>query len=86
MSLQSRLSTNDKGDNEIIPGAVHKSLGIYLTAKKTPKNPARRPSMKAVRPVILSNGVPSLQMRSVVSHSTSGIEKEAKKERTEEGK
>ena len=28
--------------------------------------------MKAVRPVIASNGVPYLQMRSVGSHSTSG--------------
>jgi hypothetical protein len=38
--------------------------------------------MKAVRPVITSNGVPYLQMRSVGSHSTSGREKEGKKEWT----
>ena len=25
---------NDKGDNEIIPGAVHRSPGIYLTVKE----------------------------------------------------
>ena len=33
VSRQSRLSGNDKGDNEIIPGAVHRSPGIYLTAE-----------------------------------------------------
>ena len=38
--------------------------------------------MKAVRPVIAANGVPYLQMRSIGSHSTSGREKEGKKERT----
>ena len=38
--------------------------------------------MKAVRPVIVSNGVPSLQMNSVGSHSTPGMEKEGKKEMT----
>ena len=34
--------------------------------------------MKAVRPVIASNEVPYLQMRSVVSHSTPGREKKGK--------
>ena len=29
----SRLSTNEEGDNEMIPGTVHRSPGIYLTAK-----------------------------------------------------
>ena len=43
--------------------------------------------MKAVWPVIASNGVPFLQMRSVGSQSTSEREKEGIKERTgEEGK
>jgi hypothetical protein len=37
--------------------------------------------MKAVRTVFASNGVPYLQMRSVVSHNTSGREKEGKKKR-----
>jgi hypothetical protein len=37
--------------------------------------------MKAVQPVIASNGVPSIQMRLVVSHSTSGREKEGIQER-----
>ena len=30
--------TNDKGDNEIIPGAVYRSPGIYLQPRKTPEN------------------------------------------------
>ena len=38
MSRQSRLSTNDKGDNEMISGVVHKFSGIYLTAEETPEN------------------------------------------------
>ena len=29
----SRLSAIDTGDNEMIPGAVHRSPGIYLTAE-----------------------------------------------------
>ena len=39
----------------------------------------------AVRPVIASNGVPFLQMRSVGSHSRSGREKEGNKERARVG-
>ena len=34
--------------------------------------------MKAVRPFIVSNGVPYLQMRSIGSHSTSKREKKGK--------
>ena len=30
---------NDMGDNEIIPGAVHRSPGIYLTAEGNPGKP-----------------------------------------------
>ena len=37
--------------------------------------------MKALRPVIASNGVPYFQMRSVGSPGTLGKEKEGKKER-----
>ena len=63
--------------------AVHRSPGICLTAEENPrKTSARRPSDEgAVRPVIASNGVPFLQMRSVESHNTSGREKEGNKER-----
>ena len=64
---------NDKGDNEMILGAVHRSPGIRLTAEENPqKTSVRRPSNEGtVRSVIASNGVPFLQMRSVGSHSTS---------------
>ena len=66
----------------MILGDVHRSLGICLTAEENPrKTSARRSSMKAVGSVIASNGVPYLQMRSVGSHSTSGREKEANRDR-----
>ena len=29
---------NDKGDNKIILGAVHRSPGIFLQSRKTPEN------------------------------------------------
>ena len=67
----------------MIPAAVHRSPGTCLTAEEIPKKPARRPpDEEAVRPVIASNGVPFLQMRSVGLHSTSEREKEGNKERT----
>ena len=62
------LVANDKGDNEMIPGVVHRSFGYTI---------ARRPSDEGtVEPIIASNGVPFLQMRSVGLDSTSGREKE----------
>ena len=74
---------NNKGDNEMIPGAVHRSPGIRLTAEENPvKLQLGPPDEGAVRPFIPSNGVPYLQMRSVGSHSTRGREEEGKKERT----
>ena len=73
VSRQSRLSVNDKCDNEMIQEAVHRSLGICLTAEE---NPIKLSDEGAVQPVITSNRVPFLQMRSVGSHSTSGKEKE----------
>ena len=30
---------NDKGENEMIPGAVHRSPGICLTAEENPGKP-----------------------------------------------
>ena len=62
---------NDKGDNEMILGAVLRSPGICLTAEENPRKPQLGESDEgAVRPVISSNGVPFLQMRLVGSHST----------------
>ena len=37
-SRPSRLSANDKGDNEVKPGAVHRSPGICLTTEEIPEN------------------------------------------------
>ena len=77
-----RQFANDKGDNEMLPGTVHRYPRIYHTAEENPgKNSAMRPSMNAVRPAIASNGFPYLQMTSIGSHRTSGMEKEGKKER-----
>ena len=66
----------------VIMGAVHRSLGICLTAKENPRKPQLGDRLKKglLRPVIASNGVHFLQMRSVASHSTSGREKEGIKE------
>ena len=61
MSSQSRLSANDKGDNEVKPGAVHRSPDIYFAAEENPGKP--QPGnrlMNAVQPSIASNGVPYL--------------------------
>ena len=76
-------AANDKGDDEMILGAVHRSPGICLTAEENSRKPqlGGRLMKGDVRPVIASNGVPFLQMSSVGSHSTSGREKEGKKER-----
>ena len=85
VSHQSRLAANDKGDNEMITRAVHRS-GIYLTVEETPlKTSVRIKSKKAVRSVIAKNGTPYLQTRSVGSHSARRMETEGKKERTESG-
>ena len=35
----SRLSVNYKGDNDMLPEAVHRYPGIYLTAEESPGNP-----------------------------------------------
>ena len=51
----SRLPANDMGDNEIIPGAVHRSPEIYFTGDENASKP--RPGnclMKAERLVIAS--------------------------------
>ena len=36
------LVTNDKGDNEMILGAVHRSPGMCLTAEENPRKPQLR--------------------------------------------
>ena len=81
MSLK---SANDKGDNGMIPANLHRSPGICLTAEEKPgKRQLGDRLIKAVRPIIASNGAPYLPMKSVRSNRTSGRAKEAKKERSE---
>ena len=38
LSCQSRLLTNDTGDNEMILGAMHRTSGIYLKVEENPRN------------------------------------------------
>ena len=74
---KSLSSDSDKGDNEMILGLYTDLLAF---ASQTRKLSARKPSDEwAVRPVIASNGVPFLQMRSVGLHNTSGRKKEGRK-------
>ena len=45
VSSQSRLSANDKGDNQMKAGTVNRSPGIYLTAEGNPRRTSsRKPS------------------------------------------
>ena len=39
VSCQSRLSANDTGENNMIPRAVFRYPGIYLTAEENPGKP-----------------------------------------------
>ena len=51
--------TSVANDNEMILGAVHRFPGISLQVRKPQKTSARRSSDEgAVRPVIVSNGLP----------------------------
>ena len=62
---------------------MHRSAGIYLIAEENSGKPQLGDRLiKAMRLVIASNGVSFLHMKSIGSHSTSGSEKEVKKEWT----
>ena len=64
--------TNDKGDNEMVPGTVHRSPDVCLTAEKNPGKPQLGLClMKGLCDQSLPQ-FPFLQMRSVGSHSMSG--------------
>ena len=70
VSRQSLLSSNVKGDNKIKSGAVHRSSGIYFWAEENPRRSQLGDRlMKAVRPVIASNGVLYLKISSSESQS-----------------
>ena len=58
----------------VIPGAVHRSPDIHLTAEENPVKPELGDSlMKAVGTVIASNGVPYHQIRSVEKNGSDGL-------------
>ena len=58
VSRQSRLSVNDKGNNEMIPKSVHRSPDIYLMVEENPgKSQLGDRPMKAVRSVLASDRI-----------------------------
>ena len=62
----SRLTVNDKRDNNMIPEAAHRYPGNYLTAEeKAGKSQLGHRLMKTVRAVIVSNGIPYHPVKSV---------------------
>ena len=66
---------NDKGDKEMILGAVHKPHGIYRTVEENPEKPQlRNRLMKGLCNQSSPQIGPFLQMMSVGSHSMSGRE------------
>jgi hypothetical protein len=72
LSGVSRQSANDKSDNEMMPEAVDRSSGIYLTAEENTGKPQLG--------YCLMKWLCDLQMSCVGSHSTSGREHEGKEE------
>ena len=64
----------------MIPGAVHRSPGIYLQPEKNPRKSHLGDSlMDAVRAVLASSEVPHHQMKSVISYLTSERDKDREK-------
>ena len=82
---QLRLSKN-KDDNDVKPGAVHRSFGNYLAVEENTGKPQLGDCLKAVRTVIASNVFPNLQMISVGLHGTSERERERERERRKEAR
>ena len=75
VSSQSRLSANDKGDNEVKPRTVHRSHGIYLRVEENPGNYQLGDRLlKDEPPVIASNEVLYI-WKSVGSYRTIGRER-----------
>ena len=81
VSHQSRLSANDKGDNEAKLGCVHRSPGIYATSKeKLRKTSGRRSSDEDCMTSRFKFGpLPPNEVDRIVQHVKEG--KEGKKER-----
>ena len=62
--MSRQLSVADRVDNEIIPGAVHRSPGVCLMPEETPGKPQL--GDRLMKRLFASNEVPFLHMRSVV--------------------
>ena len=71
---------NDKGDNELIPGAAHRSPGICLTAEESSGKPQL--GDRLMKGLCYQSspqmGVTFLQMRTMGSHGTREERKEGK--------
>ena len=65
------LLANDKGANDVEIGAVHRSLGIYLTAEESPG----KPQLEDYAASHCFGWAHYLQMMSVGSYSMSGRKK-----------
>ena len=79
----SSQSVNDKGDNEKIPGVVHRYPGSFLTAEENPGEP----QLGDRRSRLWDQSSPKMgsltsKMRSVGCYSKSGKKMQGKKERT----
>ena len=72
---QSRLSINDKGDDEVKPRTVDKYPGICLTVEKNPEISVRGPPDEVWKTSKRSNGVPYFKMTLIGSHRSSGRSK-----------
>ena len=77
MPRQSRLSTNNKGDNEMISGAVLRPPGVYIIAEENPdKTSAMRPTIKDVTNHLLKWGpLPPNEVGRVAQHTRKGEER-----------
>ena len=77
--------SNDKGDNGMILGAVHRSPGICLTVEENPRKPQLGDRLMkgcATSHRLKWGPFPPNEVDGI-AHSTSGREKEGNKERTE---
>ena len=73
----SRLSANNKGNNEVKLRAVDRSPGKYITVEEKPRKSRLGDGLiKPVKPIIASDEIAYLKIMSVRSYSTSSSERE----------
>ena len=81
-SLPNENSLLSYDKDEMIPGLCTALLTFSLWLRKTRKHQLEDRLVKAVLPIIATNGVPHLQMKSVGSQNLSEREKKEIKERS----